>query len=175
MRDLAEKWPIVPDWSTAGIDTGGLSVRTIMGLNQILVSGDLETWGRVSGMLDGSVGALSVAQGSRYAVRIARDRILAVSETPLGFAPGWHGRGFAVSVIDAGMQVIELSGADVPEVFARGTTLYPQGSTPTASLLFAGANALVYRYGSADRMRIHLDRGLAPYLWQWLEQTVSHL
>ncbi len=170
MRDLAEKWPAAPDWSTAAVDTGELRVRTLAGLSQLLVSGDLKAWARASGMTGEGVGALAVAKGSRYGVRVARDRILAVSEKPFDIAAGWHGEGFAVSVLDAGMHVFEITGAGVPQVLARATTLDPQGRTPAASLLFAGVNALVYRHGDAERLRVHVDRGLAPYLWQWLEQ-----
>lgn len=120
-----------------------------------------------------AVGALSIAQGDRYALRVARDRILAVSDAPLGIAPGWHAQGFAVSAFAAGLHVFEIEGPNTPSLFARATTLDPQGTTASASLLFAGVGALCCRHGHIDRMRVHLDRALAPYLWKWLEQAAS--
>lgn len=171
MRDLAEKWSLEPDWRAATMQTPGLVIRSLTGFTQYLVSGDLAAWSRRTDMDDAAVGALSVARGERYALRIARDRILAVSETPFGIAPGWHAAGFAVSTFDAGLHMFEIEGPDMSSLFARATTLDPKGETASAALLFAGANALCYRHGHADRLRLHIDRALAPYLWRWLEQT----
>lgn len=173
MRDLAEKWSPAPDWRATTISTPGLSIRSLGGFSQYLVSGNLAAWHEISGMDSGAVGALSIAQGDRYALRVARDRILAVSQTPLGIAPGWHAQGFAVSAFDAGLHMIEIEGPATPSLFARATTLDPEGTTASASLLFAGISALCCRHGHAGRLRVHMDRALAPYLWKWLEQTVS--
>ena len=179
MRDLAGKWPPVPEWDTAILETDSLRIRTVGGLAQLVVSGDLQAWGRAAGMAHEGVGAFAVAQGPRYAVRVARDRILAVSETPFGIAPGWHGEGFAVSGMDAAMHVFEIAGAGVPKLLARATaldptlgpTLDPAGTSASAALLFAGVNALAYRHGGPEMLRVHVDRGLAPYLWKWFEKT----
>jgi hypothetical protein len=172
MRDLAQKWSPAPDWRTATLETPGLVVRSLEGFSQCLVSGDIAAWCKLADMDDTAVGALAVAQGGSYALGIARDRILAVSEKPFGIQPGWHAAGFAVSTFDAGLHMLEIEGPDMPSLFARATTLDPAGSTASAALLFAGANALCYRHGHADRLRIHVDRALAPYLWKWLEQAI---
>lgn len=172
MRDLAQKWSPAPDWRTAALATPGLAIHSPAGFTQYLVSGDIRAWCRQADMDDAAVGALSVAQGGRYALRIARDRILAVSETPFGIQPGWHAAGFAVSTFDAGLHMFEIEGPDLPSLFARATTLDPAGATASAALLFAGANTLCYRHGHADRLRLHVDRALAPYLWKWLEQAI---
>lgn len=169
MRDLAGKWPAVPDWASAAIQAGGVSVRAVGGLSQLLVSGDLRAWNRETGMVGEGVGALALAEGSRYAVRVARDRLLAVSDTPFTVAPGWHPEGFAVTPLDAALIVFEIAGPGLPGIIARGTTLDPDTASPSASLLFAGIGVFLYRHGSADRVRLHVDRGLASYLWQWLE------
>lgn len=171
MRDLAQKWSPAPDWRTATLATPGLAIRSLEGFTQCLVSGDIAAWCRLVDMGDAAVGALSVAQGGRYALRIARDRILAVSETPFDIRPGWHAAGYAVSAFDAGLHMFEIEGPDMPSLLARATTLDPAGATASAALLFAGANALCYRHGHADRLRLHIDRALAPYLWKWLEQA----
>jgi len=171
MRDLAEKWSTVPDWRTAVLAASGLSVRSLAGFSQYLVSGDLAAWARASGMDAEAVGALSTAAGARYALRVARDRILAVSEASFGVQPGWHPSGFAVTICDAGLHVFELEGEGLADLWRRATTLDPNGTTLSAATFFAGVNVFCCRHGHPDRLRIHVERGLAPHLWKWLEQT----
>lgn len=173
MRDLAEKWSVAPDWSSAVITTSGLSVRAISGLNQLLVSGDLDTWAEISGMDSSGVGAFGAAQGDHYAARLARDRLLIVSNTPLVIATGWHAEGFAVTAISAGLQIFEVEGPALDAFIARGTTLDPGQPSASAALSFAGISAIVYRHES--KLRIHADRGLAAYLWTWMEQAAGHI
>jgi hypothetical protein len=171
MRDLAQKWSPVPDWPATIITAPGLAIRSLAGFSQYLVSGDLAAWTTASGMKLQTVGALSTAIGARYALGIARDRILAVSEAPLAVEPGWHNEGFAISASDAGLHIFEIEGGRLAELWARATTLDANGSTPSAAILFAGINVFCCRHGHEDRLRIHVDRGLAPYLWKWLEQA----
>ncbi|UVK43292.1 sarcosine oxidase subunit gamma family protein [Mesorhizobium sp. AR07] len=173
MRDLAEKWSVVPDWQSAVITAPGLVVRVIAGLNQLLVSGDLDAWARTSGMDGKGVGAFGTAQGDRYAARLARDRLLVVSSTPLAIATGWHTVGFAVTTISAGLRVFEVEGAALDAFIVRGTTLDSAQASASAALSFAGISAVVYRHES--KLRIHVDRGLATYLWTWMETAVGNI
>ncbi|MDG4882816.1 hypothetical protein [Mesorhizobium sp. WSM4884] len=171
MRNLAEKWPAAPDWATAVLNKDSLGVRTLSGLSQLLVSGNLSAWSKASDLVGEGVGAGAVAGGGKYMVRIARDRVLAVGERPFPIAAGWHEGGFAVSIMDAGLHVFEIEGPGLAGLVARATTLDPQQASRSASVLFAGVNVLFYRFGHADRARLHVDRGFAPYLWEWLEQS----
>ncbi|WP_214472376.1 hypothetical protein [Mesorhizobium sp. dw_380] len=173
MRDLAEKWSAAPDWQSAAITAPGLGVRAISGLDQQLVSGDLDAWARVSGLKESGVGAFGAAQGERYAVRLARDRLLIVSNTPLAITAGWHAQGFAVTEISAGLQVFEVEGVGLDAFIARGTTLDSRRPSASAALSFAGISAIVYRHES--KLRVHVDRGLAAYLWTWMEQAAGHI
>ncbi|MGX7876397.1 hypothetical protein ACVDG5_030245 [Mesorhizobium sp. ORM6] len=174
MRDLAGKWSVAPDWQSAVITAPGLVVSAISRLDQLLVSGDLEAWARVSGVKADGVGAFfGVAEGERYAARLARDRLLVVSNTPLAIAGGWHAEGFAVTEISAGLLVLEVEGSALDAFIARGTTLDPKQTSASAALSFAGISAIVYRH--ADRLRVHVDRGLAAYLWTWMEQAAAHI
>ncbi|RUX07314.1 hypothetical protein EN784_47265 [bacterium M00.F.Ca.ET.141.01.1.1] len=173
MRDLAEKWSVAPDWPSATINSPGLAVRAVPGLDQILVSGDLDAWARLSDMDGTGVGALGAAQGDRYGARLARDRLLAVSNTPLAIAAGWHADGFAVTAIGAGLQVFEAEGPALDAFIARGTTLDPRQPSASAALSFAGISAIVYRHD--DKLRIHVDRGLAAYLWTWMETAAANI
>lgn len=171
MRNLAEKWPEAPDFATATLNKDGVTVRTVGGLNQLLVSGDLAAWSKASGLAGEGVGAGAIASGDKYMVRIARDRLLAVGEQPFSVAVGWHAAGFAVTVMDAGLHVFEVEGPDLDRLIARGTALDPGAASRSASILFAGVGVLFYRFGNPDRARLHVDRGLAPYLWEWFEQA----
>lgn len=171
MRNLAEKWPAAPDFATATLSKGSVSVSTLGGLNQLLVSGDLAAWSKASGLAGEGVGAGAIASGEKYMVRIARDRLLAVGEQPLPIAAGWHAAGFAVTVMDAGLHVFEIEGPDLDRLIARGTALDPGAASRSASILFAGVGVLFYRFVNPHRARLHVDRGLAPYLWEWLEQA----
>lgn len=171
MRNLAEKWPAAPDFATAALNKDGVTVRMLGGLKQLLVSGDLAAWSKASGLAGEGVGAGAIASGDKYLVRIARDRLLAVGEQPFPVAAGWHAAGFAVTVMDAGLHVFEIEGPDLERLIARGTALDPGAASRSASILFAGVGVLFYRFGNPDRARLHVDRGLAPYLWEWLEQV----
>lgn len=173
MRDLAEKWSVAPDWQSAVITAPGLLVRAISGLDQLLVSGDLEAWARASGTAGTGAGAFGTAQGERYAARLARDRLLVVSNTPVAITTGWHAEGFAVTAISAGLQVFEVEGSALDAFIARGTTLDPKQESASAALSFAGISAVVYRH--QGRLRIHVDRGLAAYLWTWMDTAASNI
>lgn len=173
MRNLAEKWSQAPDWQDAVIEVPGLKIGSVSGLHQRLVSGDLAAWAEASGFDGTAVGAFGMAEGGRYTVRLARDRLLAVSTTPLGIAMGWHSQGFAVTQISAGLHIFDVSGEAVDAFAARGTTLDPQEVGASAALSFAGIEAIVYRHGTA--LRIHVDRGLAAYLWTWMENAARNI
>lgn len=173
MRNLAEKWPAAPDFATAMLNKDDLTIRTRGGLSQLLVSGDLTAWSQASGLAGEGVGAGAVVDGDKYMVRIARDRILAVGEKPFSISAGWHEAGFAVSALDAGMHVFEIEGSGLAGLVGRATMLDPVQISPSASVLFAGVNVLFYRFGNADRARLHVERGFAPYLWEWLQQSAG--
>lgn len=167
--NFADRWPAAPDWASARIGGAGFTVCSVAGLHQLLVSGDLDAWNRASGLTGQGVGALALAKGAAWQVRVARDRLLAVSSKPFSVEPGWHGEGFAVTRLDAALHVFEVEGG-VDGVIARAATLDPEKASPSAALLFAGVNAVVYRHGARNRLRVHVDCGLAAYLWEWLGQ-----
>jgi len=171
--NLADRWPAAPDWSAATLEGAGVSVRSVAGLRQMLVSGNLDAWNAASGLTGPGVGALAPAKGKAWQLRVARDRLLAVSEKPFKVEPGWHDEGFAATRMDAALHVFEVEGEGLGGIVARATTLDPAGRSPSAAMLFAGVNAVVYRRGSADRLRVHVDRGLAAYLWEWFGQATG--
>jgi sarcosine oxidase gamma subunit len=58
----------------------------------------------------------------------------------------------------------------VLEIVKRATTISLATPGPCAAVHFAGIGAYLYRFGNAGAVRVHVDRGLVPYLWQWLEK-----
>lgn len=165
--NLAERWPATPDWSAAVLERAGVTVKSVAGPHQMLVSGNLDAWNAASGLSGAGVGALGLAKGKAWQVRVARDRLLAVSERPFAVEPGWYDEGFAVTRMDAALHVFDVEGEGLGGVIARATTLDPAMASPSAAVLFAGVNAVAYRYGAANRLRVHVDRGLATYIWEW--------
>lgn len=166
MGDLAQKWTAAPDWHQAVVELSGLAVRSRAGLHQYLVSGNLDAWSSASGLPARGAGAFGITGGDRYAVQVARDRVLVVSATPLDIGNGWHEQGFGVTEISAGLHVFEGEGPGLPELIARATPVDPYRASASAAMLFGGVNAIVYRYDAG--LRIHVDRSLATYLWSWI-------
>lgn len=173
MRNLAEKWAVVPDWNAAVIETPTLAIRALSGLNQYYVSGNLATWHKASGIASAPVGAFGAASGSSYCVQVARDRLLVVADTPSALPDGWNDAGFAITDISAGLHVFEVGGA-WREIAARATTLDPDKAGPSAAMAFAGGlDAIVYRHD--DKLRVHVDRGLAAYFWSWATVVCANI
>ena len=145
------------------------------GLVQHLVSGDLEAFAARTGLSGARVVAFALVDGDRYMVRVARDRVLAVGDPGFDASSGWHDAGFAVTPMSAGFHVFEIAGRSVSAVISRATTLDPSVGSPSAGMAFAGAAAVAYFHGDAETLRLHVDRGLAPYLWTWLSTVAGNL
>jgi heterotetrameric sarcosine oxidase gamma subunit len=171
MRNLAEKWPAFPDWESTSIQGPGFSIRSVTGLNQMEVSGDLQAWNRRTGLSGPGVGAFSTATGDPYAVRLARDRILAVSAKPFDLAPGWHDNELAVTELSAALHVFEIDGPSLHRIVSRAVAVDPDNAGPSAVVTFAGTSAIAYYHEDKQTLRVHVDRGFASYLWSWLEDA----
>jgi len=167
MLDNAEKWPLEPDWSDAVLRGNGIEIRSLRGLAQLVVSGDLEAFAERHA-LPASIGALGLASGDRYTLRLARDRIavvgVAASEAPLG----WDSAGYAVTPMSAALHVLEISGKAILDLVARATRIDPRNPGPSAAIDFAGVTSSLYYHDDHETLRLHFDRGLASYVWTWL-------
>lgn len=167
MDDRGQFWNPQPDWGTARIERDGYSVRGIPGLGQTLVSGNLGA--ALADLMPDApeAGLWSVAEGEPLAVRIARDRALLVSSSPLGVAPGWR-EGYVATPCDDACAVLEISGAALREIVAEGTFVDIEAGSRSAAVLFAGVTVFLYRTGP-ETARLHVEAPLAAYLWAWLE------
>ena len=168
MLDLARKWKPEPDWTQARLAGPTITVQAVAGVRQRLVSGDVVRFMARHG-LGKDVGALGLALGDRYAVRVARDRLLVIGLSSADVPDGWHDEGYAVSTVSSALRLFEAKGKGVRDLLARATTIDPGNPGPCAAMFFCGTTGIVYRHGDAGTLRIHVDRGLATYLWEWFE------
>ncbi|RYE71778.1 MAG: hypothetical protein EOP19_31410 [Hyphomicrobiales bacterium] len=164
MRDLTSSWPAVPDWSHVILDRPDISARSLPLGSQHLVSGDLDTFAAKAGLADTGVGAFAETKGERYALRVARDRMLVVNAPADG---GWHPDGYAVTDVSALYHVFEIEGPGLDALIGEATAMDPAIGSPSAAILFAGQQAIACHH--EGRLRLHVERGFAPYIWQWLE------
>ena len=165
MRDRGKFWTPAPDWSVP-LAGEGFSARCISGLGQILVSGDLAAATAALAPGAGEVGLWQVAAGECYRVRIARDRALLVTPSPLAVEPGWRS-GYAATPCDDAFAVIEISGAALPDIMAEAVAADLDAGSRSAAVQFAGSTALVYRT-APQVARLHIESPLAAWLWAWL-------
>lgn len=145
-----------------------LHVTILTGLEQIYVSGRFARAAEITGVDAVGVGALALATGPAYSVRLASDRLLIVGDNPLRLSSGWHDDGFAVSDMSAGLAVIDLTGEDADEIIRRATTLAITGESRSAAVTFAGISAILYRHELPGKIRLHVDAALCPYVIDWL-------
>jgi len=166
IHDSATKWPAFPDWTDAVLARGGWRARPVRGLSQVLVSGDFGAAlaRHVPGATE--VGLWSVADGDPVAARIARDRVLVVGSGPLALPPGWSG-GFAASAADDAWFVVDVEGPAMIEIIREGTAADLDASSPSAAILFAGVQTILYRRAT-HHARLHVEAPYGPYLWRWL-------
>jgi sarcosine oxidase gamma subunit len=145
----------------------------VASISQYLVSGDLGNWSRLAGMSGDRVGAFGLVTGSIYAVRIARDRMLAINPPADAAVAGWHANGFAVTDMSAALCVIEMQGENLAQIIRRATPVDPRENSPSANCQFARVSAAIYHHGDRNKVRLHVDRSLASHVWTWLELNIS--
>lgn len=162
MRNLAESWPRIPDWTGTAYEGRGIHVTTVSGLTQHLVSGNIAAFGD-------SIGALGLAESESATIRVARDRILVVNAAPERVASSWHADGYAASDVSAMYHVFEISGSGVPDLLSEALLIDPDNAGPSAAVVFAGLQAVLYCVPDSQTLRLHVERGHAAYLVNWLE------
>ena len=163
MLDRAQFWPVQPRQLTGD----GITVTLLDPVPQLMVSGDLDA-ACAALNLPAPVGLMGQAQDPRAAIRLARHRMLAVGVT-LPHAEATPQEGYALTPATGSLAVLQIGGPRTDELLVRGTAVDLNRNSPSASLLFAGINAVLYRHG-AD-IRLHLDRGLLDYALDWMQAS----
>jgi len=172
MRDFAQKWSPVPDWKDACIETASLSVKSVPGLHQYLVSGDLDGARGELGLKNKPSGWGAAIIGGRYSVSISRDRMLFVASKNPAFTTGWHKEGYAITRADDLYSIFEIDGPHCERIFAMGTSIAWHSESNSASMMFARIPMIVYRYKSDNCLRIHVESPFAAFFWSWLNKHI---
>ncbi|RWC49825.1 MAG: hypothetical protein EOS55_04360 [Mesorhizobium sp.] len=173
MLDQAAKWDAAPSWATAALTGKRVTARSLDLPDQALVSGDLTAFGQIAGLAWQGEGALGPVLGETFTVRLARDRLLAVGRLHEAVSEGWNAAGFAATAIGGANHVFELTGEGVEDLLSRATTLDLANPGPSAAASFAGVPAIVYRFSPSGGTRLHVERGLAVYVWTWLRTVLE--
>lgn len=162
MPDRGKFWSPPPDWSQVAV-----AAPTLW-----LVSGDLDAFRRRHDVAD-PLGPRDPCASGRYALRLAPDRLLIVSDVSEQTTFGWSSDGYAVSDLTDGLILLDVSGPYSDAIMAQGSgydfqtrDLRPAEST---MMLFANLRLAVGR--RPDGWRLHIERPLAPTLWRWLQSV----
>jgi hypothetical protein len=166
MPDRSGFWP-APPAPDARLEGEGLSVRQLPPVPQVMVSGATDRFLAARG-LGPAVGLLGQVTPERYALRLARHRMLVAGVRQDHETAGWQD-GVATTPMTGALAVLEIAGPNGMALFARASAIDPRLSSASAALDFAGVHAALCRVEGA--LRLHVDRGLVPYLFDWIAAT----
>lgn len=165
MRDDTARWA-PPRAEGLDAQMGTLRVRHMTGLRQTLVSG-AGVLTRFKAEAGPAVGWPDPAAGNSYAVALRRDRVLLVDGPDL--SSGWDTAAqLAVSDATDTFLAFEISGADWPDLLARGTEMGPSRS---AVRRFGGMEVALYAHEAA--IRVHIERARAEQFVTWVERMAQ--
>jgi hypothetical protein len=169
MHDRALFWTPAPPHGQAQFSARDVTVEVVSGLSQTLLSGPQHLARVKLPGLQAPVGFSGIAFGPTYAVAIAGDRSLIVSQGAPPLSEGWDAASAtAATYMDDAFLVLDIQGSGLNDLVSKATTLDVSDASPSASLLFAGFPCLVYRYERPDTLRLHIESPLASALGEWL-------
>ena len=174
MPDRTRFWSPLPDWPQAMLAGRDMRIAAVPLGSALQLSGDTSAWLANHGVA-ASLGPRDRCTGSRYALRLAPDSVLLVSEKSLPAAAGWQWDGCAISDLSDGILAFDISGPDAAALMARGSE-YPFDSSAewpqeSARMLFAGLKVIVS--SRTPGWRLHIERPWAPALWCWLQAHIE--
>ena len=145
-----------------------VAISVVGGFRQTLVSGVRPLAAPFCAGLAPPVGFSGIARGPRYAVAVARDRLLVVSKDPIAAAEGFDAAtATALTPWTTPGSILDLEGPGLADFVAKATSLDFSDASPSASLFFAGLTCIAYRYERPSRLRLHVERPLAAAFAQW--------
>lgn len=163
MLDRSSFWSVPTDALTGD----GIAARLRPPMPQVMVSGDLDGYLSRHG-LGRAGGLLAQVSGDRYALRMARARMLVIGTEVAPQDAGFRD-GAAVTPMTGALAVLDITGPRAMELYARATAIDPRSQSPCAALMFAGVTAALCRI--EDGLRLHFDRGLSAYMLSWMGGT----
>lgn len=152
------------------VDDPGLALSCAAPGGALMISGDLDA--AIAALAPGAavVGCGGPAPEGPHAIRVARDRMLWITDAPLDVRPGWQD-GYAISLADDLFATITLSGPRRDAIAAACTATPLDGSSPSAATLFGGIGAIVTRSGAALVIRVPQPEAAA--LWSMLSKLAA--
>lgn len=174
MPDRSSFWSAPPDWSGARLGAVGLVVSAYEPLSAWQLSGEFAPALARLG-ISGASGPRDSCDGGTYALRLAPDSVLLVTDRLQDPGAGCSMPGLAASELSDGILCIDIDGAHAAWLMACGSE-YPFASPPggaeeSARLLFAGLRVAVARRPTG--WRLHVERPWAAALWHWLERVIE--
>lgn len=163
MRNDSHKWDAPTDHRLPLI-RDDLTIRPIALHRQTLLSGPINTCLQLANQPK-ATGWPDPAQGTAYALRLRRDRILSVNGPAL--PDGWHPQGAAISDMTHGYACIEISGPRALPLLNQGTELDPATPSNSCMRLFHGWPCLIYQW-QTDSFRLHINAPHSEALWKTL-------
>ncbi len=160
------------DWAPARRADGALIARpgfvakARTGLGQTLISGDLEA--ALKALVRGAplLGLYGNAPRGKHALRIARDKALLVTPSPIAVAEGWR-EGWCATAVDDAWVVVDVEGPGAGLVLMQGTSADLAAGSPSAALLFAGRRCLLLK--TEKGFRLHVEAPGFEALMAWLD------
>lgn len=144
----------------------GATVRLPRPGGALLISGNLKA--AINRLAKGAVftGLFEQQGQGAFAIRIARDRALLVTPSPLDVQAGWQRPGYMVTPADDLYVAVSVAGGNSGALMESMMNLPASSSSPSASTMFAGMPALVT--GIEGGYCIRVERSLAAALWHQL-------
>ena len=147
--------------------TGDTSVSVLEPPHLVLLSGDIE---KIAEQYNAPVvGLAQEVSAESFLLRLARDRALWVAPPENRPPDGWQEH-MALSNVDGGYAIIEMSGQGASALLQQGSTINLATPSPSASLLFAGHSAALARLEYA--WWLFIEPGMLAYYWQWVAGAV---
>jgi len=164
MREMA--WPPARRSEGTLIERPRLRAHALPGRGSTLISGEVRA--AVQALAPGApiLGLYALAPEGAHALRIARDRALLATPSPLGATDGWRD-GWCATSVDDGWVAVDVSGPDAALALAQGTSADLTGGSPSAAVLFAGLRCLLAR--TAGGFRLHVEAPWLEALLIWMD------
>ena len=148
------------------IDRQRLTVRSLGGLGQTLISGDLDA--AVAGLAPAApmLGLYALLPAGAHALRIGRMSALLVTPAPLTVADSWRD-GWCATSVDDGWAAVEVSGEDAAQALMQATSADLASGSPSAAVLVFGLRGLLARTPSG--FRVHVEAPWLETLRSWFD------
>ena len=170
MREMDEiremTWPPARRPEGTLIERPRFRANALSGRGSTLISGDVGA--AVQALAPGApiLGLYALAPEGAHALRIARDRALLATPSPLGATDGWRA-GWCATSVDDGWVAVGVAGPDAALALAEGTSADLAANSPSAAVLFAGLRCLIAR--TETGFRLHIEAPWLEALLTWLD------